>query len=100
MMGIIGRNVCEKLFHMQLQRTEQGGEVSIPPGQSRQPRRTIIESRGGGGGRGWERGAAAGSGTPMRGPCGDKNPRWAEMTLARAAVKRSTRSVTAPLAGV
>ena len=46
MMGIIGRNVCEKLFHMQLQRTEQGGEVSVPAGQSRQPRRTI-ESAGG-----------------------------------------------------
>ena len=46
MMGIIGRNVCEKLFHMQLQRTSQAGEVSLPAGQSRQPRRTI-ESAGG-----------------------------------------------------
>jgi preprotein translocase subunit SecA len=46
MMGIIGRNVCEKLFHMQLQRTEQGGEVSIPQRQSKRSRQTI-ESGGG-----------------------------------------------------
>jgi preprotein translocase subunit SecA len=47
MMGIISRNVCEKLFHMQLQRTEQGGEVSVPQRQSKRPRQTI-ESGGGG----------------------------------------------------
>ena len=46
MMGIIGRNVCEKLFHMQLQRTEQGGEVSIPQRQTKRSRQTI-ESGGG-----------------------------------------------------
>src|SRR5450432_1870607 len=46
MMGIIGRNVCEKLFHMQLQRTDQGGEASIPQRQTRRPRQTI-ESGGG-----------------------------------------------------
>ncbi len=46
MMGIISRNVCEKLFHMQLQRTEQGGEVSVPQRQSKRPRQTI-ESGGG-----------------------------------------------------
>ncbi len=46
MMGLIGRNVCEKLYHMQLQRTDQGGEVSVPQRQSRRPRQTI-ESGGG-----------------------------------------------------
>ncbi len=46
MMGIIARNVCEKLFHMQLQRTEQGGEVAVPQRQTRRPRQTI-ESGGG-----------------------------------------------------
>ena len=41
MMGSIGRNVCEKLFHMQLQRTEQGNEVSVPQPQARRPRQTV-----------------------------------------------------------
>ncbi len=46
MMGIIGRNVCEKLFHMQLRREETAAEVP-PPQQRKRPRRTI-ESGGGG----------------------------------------------------
>ncbi|MES1166002.1 MAG: preprotein translocase subunit SecA [Verrucomicrobiota bacterium] len=46
MMGVIGRNVCEKLYHMQLQRTDQGGEVSVPQRQAKRPRQTI-ESGGG-----------------------------------------------------
>ena len=46
MMGVISRNVCEKLYHMQLQRTEQGGEVSVPQPQSRRQRQTV-ESGGG-----------------------------------------------------
>jgi preprotein translocase subunit SecA len=41
MMGSIGRNVCEKLFHMQLQRTDQGNEVSVPQPQTRRRRATI-----------------------------------------------------------
>jgi preprotein translocase subunit SecA len=46
MMGIISRNVSEKLFHMQLSRTEQGNEVSVPQPQARRPRQTV-ESGGG-----------------------------------------------------
>jgi preprotein translocase subunit SecA len=51
MMGIISRNVCEKLFHMQLRR-EQAAEPAaaaapdIPQTQRKRPRRTI-ESGGG-----------------------------------------------------
>ena len=45
MMTIISRNVCEKLFHMQLSRTERGSEVSVPQPQNRRPRRTV-ESAG------------------------------------------------------
>jgi preprotein translocase subunit SecA len=41
MMTIISRNVCEKLFHMQLSRTERGNEVSVPQPQNRRPRRTV-----------------------------------------------------------
>ncbi len=48
MMGGIGRNVCEKLFHMQLRREESGAaEVQVPQPQRKKARRTI-ESGGGG----------------------------------------------------
>jgi preprotein translocase subunit SecA len=47
MMRAIGRNVTEKLFHMQLQRTEQGAEAHVPQRQTRRPRATV-ESAGGG----------------------------------------------------
>jgi preprotein translocase subunit SecA len=49
MMGIIGRNVCEKLFHMQLRREESSApaEVQVPQTQRKKARRTI-ESGGGG----------------------------------------------------
>src|SRR4029079_719622 len=47
MMGLIGRNVCEKLFHMQLRREETAATVEVPqPQRKRAPRRTI-ESGGG-----------------------------------------------------
>jgi preprotein translocase subunit SecA len=48
MMVIIGRNVCEKLFHMQLRREEQAATATaeIPQTQRKRPRRTI-ESGGG-----------------------------------------------------
>jgi len=62
MMTIINRNVCEKLFHMQLARTDQGAQVSVPQPQARRPRRTI-ES----GGEGPANGAAASA------KSGDKN---------------------------
>jgi len=43
MVGIIGRNVCEKLFHMQVQR--EGAEPQAP--QRNRPQRKIVESGGG-----------------------------------------------------
>jgi preprotein translocase subunit SecA len=47
MMGIIGRNVCEKLFHMQLRREETAvAEAPVPQAQRKKPRRTV-ESGGG-----------------------------------------------------
>ena len=44
----VGRNVCEKLFHMQLQRNEQQGQVAadVPAAPQRRARKTI-ESGGG-----------------------------------------------------
>jgi preprotein translocase subunit SecA len=40
MMQAIERNVCEKIFHMQLQRTDQGNEVTVPEPQNRRARPT------------------------------------------------------------
>ncbi|HEX2659566.1 MAG TPA: preprotein translocase subunit SecA, partial [Polyangia bacterium] len=48
MMDAINRNVCEKLFHMQLSRTEQGNTVSVPQPQPKKQRQTV-ESSGGNG---------------------------------------------------
>jgi preprotein translocase subunit SecA len=62
MMTIISRNVCEKLFHMQLARTDQGAQVTVPQPQARRPRRTI--ESGGGDGTG---AAAAGKGDGKNG---------------------------------
>jgi preprotein translocase subunit SecA len=49
MMGIIGRNVCEKLFHMQLRREPAAAEaaVEVPQPQRKRPPRRTIESGGG-----------------------------------------------------
>jgi preprotein translocase subunit SecA len=46
MMGIIGRNVCEKLFHMQLRR-EEAAAPEIPQQPQRKRARRTIESGGG-----------------------------------------------------
>jgi len=59
-MGIVSRNVSEKLFHMQLSRTEQGNEVSVPQPQTRRPRQTV-ESGGGDGAAASASGANNGS---------------------------------------
>ena len=58
MVGIIGRNVCEKLFHMQVVRED--GTTAQPPQPQRKPRRTI-ESGGGATPR-----AASGDGQPAQ----------------------------------
>ena len=47
MMGIIGRNVCEKLFHMQLRREESAATVEVPQPQRKRAARRTIESGGG-----------------------------------------------------
>ena len=47
MMGIIGRNVCEKLFHMQLRR-EETAAAEVPQQQRKRAPRRTIESGGGG----------------------------------------------------
>ncbi|HET6281293.1 MAG TPA: preprotein translocase subunit SecA [Polyangia bacterium] len=62
MMGIIGRNVCEKLFHMQLRREAETPEI---PQQSRRARRTI-ESGGGSAAASAGDGGALAEGRPVR----------------------------------
>jgi preprotein translocase subunit SecA len=69
MMENIGRNVCEKLFHMRLQRSPDApsqAPASPPPAQPRRPRK-VVES--GGGTEPAAKGAAGGdedSAKPMR----------------------------------
>ena len=49
MMENIGRNVCEKLFHMRLSRgpdAPAAGAPATPPAQQRRPRK-VVESGGG-----------------------------------------------------
>ena len=70
MMGIIGRNVCEKLYHMQLRREETAAAaVEVPQAQRKKARRTI-ESGGGAvaqaGGSGGNGAPAEPEGRPMR----------------------------------
>ncbi len=82
MMNIIGRNVCEKLFHMQLQRVDapaaaasapapaggNGPAPSVPAGAAKKPRRTI-ESGGGAeaqGSAGNGDGSSGGEAKPVR----------------------------------
>jgi len=50
MMGIIGRNVCEKVFHMQLRRDDERGDgqgADLPAAGPRKRSRRTIESGGG-----------------------------------------------------
>ncbi|HVR63005.1 MAG TPA: preprotein translocase subunit SecA [Polyangia bacterium] len=47
MMGIIGRNVCEKLYHMQLRRESEAAAPNVPAQQPRKAPRRTIESGGG-----------------------------------------------------
>jgi preprotein translocase subunit SecA len=85
MMQAIERNVCEKVFHMQLQRTDQGNEVTVPEPQHRRPRQTVElssktaadtggddapPSRAGGGGK-----AAAGTAPDARPPQRRQEPK-------------------------
>ncbi len=49
MMDSVGRNVSEKLFHMQLQRDEQGGaqaQVAVPAPAARAARKTVESASG------------------------------------------------------
>jgi preprotein translocase subunit SecA len=61
MMGIIGRNVCEKLFHMQLRREETASTVEVPQPQRKRAARRTIES---GGGAAAQSGSSGGDGAP------------------------------------
>jgi len=47
MMDNISRNVCEKLFHMQLSRSEQGNQVAVPQPQPRKQRQVVESSSSG-----------------------------------------------------
>jgi len=58
MMGAIGRNVCEKVFHIQVVRDDNAAQPQPQQAQQRKPRRTI-ESGGGAEAR-----AASGDGKP------------------------------------
>jgi preprotein translocase subunit SecA len=86
MMNIIGRNVCQKLFHMQVRREEQaapapssGGAAPVPQMRAKQPRRTI-ESGGGADGNA----AAASSGDSGQSAEGGARPsRRAEPKVGR-----------------
>jgi preprotein translocase subunit SecA len=60
MMGIIGRNVCEKLFHMQLRREETAATVEVPQSQRKRAPRRTIESGGGAAAQSGGAGAQAG----------------------------------------
>jgi preprotein translocase subunit SecA len=81
MMGIIGRNVCEKLFHMQLRREEAAAEIPQQP-QRKRARRTI-ESGGGtaaaapaqAGGNGGGNGTGGGDGQPETRPVRRHEPK-------------------------
>ena len=59
MMGSIGRNVCEKLFHMQVQRDESA--TPQPAAQQQRKPRRVIESGGGA----EPRGASGNGGQPQ-----------------------------------
>jgi preprotein translocase subunit SecA len=61
MMGSIGRNVCEKLFHMQVQREEGTAQQAQQQQVERKPARRTIESGGGA-----EPRAASGDGKPAQ----------------------------------
>ena len=68
MMGIIGRNVCEKLFHMQLRREETAATVEVPQPQRKRAARRTIESGGGAAAQSGGAGAqAGGDGAPAEG---------------------------------
>ncbi len=98
MMGIIGRNVCEKLFHMQLRR-EETAVAEVPQQQrKRAPRRTIESGGGATAAAQASAGGAGGDGAAgraaKRARCAATSPRSAATIRVRAAAARSTRSAT------
>jgi preprotein translocase subunit SecA len=60
MMGAIGKNVCEKLFHVQIQRDE-APQQTVAPAASQRRARKVIESGGGA-----EPRSASGGGQPAQ----------------------------------
>ena len=109
MMSIIGRNVCEKLFHMQLQRGKgpphgvscRGGSAqrarAVDAGAvRREPRKPASGRRRGAGARRRANGggSADGEATPSR--CAGTSPRSGATIPARAEAVRNTRNATAP----
>jgi hypothetical protein len=88
MMANINRNVCEKLFHVQIRREEQAQQLPAAP-QARarwsSPAAAAPTS---------PRGAATATARPA--PCAGASPRSAATIPAPAAAARSTRSATAP----
>ncbi len=95
MMGIISRNVCEKLFHMQLRREESAATVEVPqPQRKRAPRRTV---ESGGGRRPRNHRPPAATERPARSRrvrCAATSPRSDATIPAPAAAARNTRSAT------
>ena len=106
MMGIIGRNVCEKLFHMQVKRDEPAPAAAEapPPGADpcRRPRpapaRKTIESGGGARTPQARPPTVAARRRRRRGAghrSGATSPRSAATIRARAEAARNTRNATA-----
>ena len=107
MMDNIGRNVCEKLFHVQVQRDERRRRSRrAPPSQAADlgrcrapaPRRKTIESGGGAEPRGpsGERRRQRRRAQPSRSVAA--SPRWAATIPAPAEAAKSTRNATAHVA--
>ncbi len=98
MMGIIGRNVCEKLFHMQLRREETAATVEVPqPQRKRAPRRTIESGGGaaaqsGGGAQAAGRRAGRGRGAPGAPPRAQGRPQRSLPLRQRQEIQEVPRS--------
>ena len=111
MMDNIGRNVCEKLFHMQLQRADapapapaapagappssKPSSTSVPMTRHAPRARKTIESGGGVEPRPARPTAAATAPRPRPSRSGATSPRWVATILAPAEAEKNTKNVTA-----